>query len=89
MTLDMNQTTEKKGLNISAKSFVTAIVVKNLLVNAGDVGSVPGSGRALGGGNVNPLQSSCLENSMDSGAWRSTVHGIANTWTLSLCSAMT
>ena len=81
MTLDMNQTTEKKGLNISAKSFVTAIVVKNLLVNAGDVGSVPGSGRALGGGNVNPLQSSCLGNPMDSREWRAIVHGVAKSQT--------
>ena len=43
-------------------------MVKNLLANAGDPGSIPGSGRSLGGGNGNPTQYSCLENSMDRGA---------------------
>ena len=43
--------------------------------DAGDVGSVPGSGRAPGGGNGNLLQYSCLEKSMDRGAWLATVHG--------------
>ena len=43
----------------------------------GDLGSIPGSGRSLGGGNGNLLQYSCLENSMDRGAWRVTVHGVA------------
>ena len=37
--------------------------------NAGDPGSIPGSGRSPGEGNGNPLQYSCLENSMDGGAW--------------------
>ena len=53
-----------------------ALVVKNLPARAGDVrdaGSIPGSGRGRG----NPLQYSCLENSMDRGAWKATVHGIA------------
>ena len=43
--------------------------------NAGDVGSIPGSGRSPGEENGNPLQYSCLENSTDSGGWRSIVHG--------------
>ena len=43
-------------------------VVKNLPANARDMGSIPGSGRAPGEGNGNPLQYSCLENSMDRGA---------------------
>jgi len=43
-------------------------VVKNLPANAGDVGSIPGSGRSPGGGNGNTLQYSCLGNSMDRGA---------------------
>ena len=54
-------------------------VAKNLPVNAGDVrdmGLIPGSGRSLGGGHSNPLQYSCLENPMDRGAWRATVHGV-------------
>ena len=56
-----------------------ALVVKNLLANAGDikeVGSIPGSGRSPGGGHGNPLQYSCLENPMDREAWRATVHGV-------------
>ena len=48
--------------------FPGGTVVKNLLTNAGDAGSVPVSGRSPGGGNGNPLQYSCLENSMDRGA---------------------
>ena len=42
----------------------------------GDMGSIPGPGRSPGGGNGNPLQFSCLENPMDSGAWWATVHGV-------------
>ena len=45
------------------------MVVKNLPANAGDAGFIPGLGRSPGGGNVNPLQYSCLENPMDRGAW--------------------
>ena len=44
-------------------------MVNNLPSNAGDMGSIPGSGRSHGGGNDNPLQYSCLENSMDRGDW--------------------
>jgi len=44
-------------------------VVKNLPANAGDAGLIPGTGRSSGGGNGNPLQYSCLENSMDRVAW--------------------
>ena len=44
--------------------------------DTGDTGSVPGSGRSLGGGNDNPLQSSCLKNPMDRAARRTTVHGV-------------
>jgi len=49
--------------------------------NAGHPGSIPGWGRSLREGNGNPLQYSCLENSMDRGAWRATVHGIAKSRT--------
>ena len=51
------------------------MVVKNLPANAGDagdVGSIPGLERSLGGGNGNPLQYSCLGNQMDKGAWQAT-----------------
>ena len=51
-------------------------MVKNLPANSGDPGSVPGSGRSPGEGNGNPLQYSCLENSMDRGAWQDTVNGV-------------
>ena len=54
-------------------------MVKNLPTNAGDirdVGLIPGSGGFPGGGNGNPLQYSCLENSMDRGAWYATIHGV-------------
>ena len=44
--------------------------------NAGDPGSLPGSGRSPGGGDGNPLQDSCLKNPMSRGAWWATVHGI-------------
>ena len=43
---------------------------------AGDTGSIPGSGRSPGGRNSNPLQYSCLGNPMDRGAWRATVHEV-------------
>ena len=49
--------------------------------NAGDPGSIPGSGRSLGEGNGNPLQYYCLENPMDRGAWQATVHGVAKSRT--------
>ena len=53
-------------------------MVKNLPGNAGDIrdtGSIPGWGRSPGGGHGNPLQYSCLENSMDRGVWWTTAHG--------------
>ena len=60
------------------------LVVKNPPANAGDirdVGSIPGSGRFTVGEYGNPLQYSCLENPMDRGAWRATVHGVAESRT--------
>ena len=56
-------------------------VGKESTCNAGDPGSIPGSGRSLEAGNSNPLQYSCLENTMDRGAWQATVHGIAKSET--------
>ena len=49
--------------------------------NAGDPGSIPGSGKSPGEGNGNPFQYSCLENPMDRGAWWATVHGVAKSQT--------
>ena len=61
-----------------------AIVVKNPPANAGDtgdVGSIPGLGRSLGGGHGNPLQYSCLENPMGEEAWWTIVHKITESQT--------
>ena len=49
--------------------------------NAGDPGSIPGSGRSPGEGNGNSLQYSCLENSMDGGAWWASAHGVTKSRT--------
>ena len=54
---------------------------KESVCNAGDLNSIPGSGRSPGGGHGNPLQYSCLENSMDRGAWWTTVHRVIKSWT--------
>ena len=59
-------------------------MVKNLPANAGDtgdVGSISGSGRSPGVRSGNVLQYSCLENSMDRGAWWTIVYGVAKNWT--------
>ena len=56
-------------------------VVKNLLTNAGEVGSIPGLGSSPGEGYGNPLQYSCLENPMDRGAWWAAVHGVTKSRT--------
>ena len=55
--------------------------VKASARNAGDLGSIPGSGRSPGEGNGNPLQYSCLENSMDGGAWWAAVRGVTKSRT--------
>ena len=54
---------------------------KGSAFNTGDLGSIPGSGRSPGEGNGNPLQVFCLENSMDTGVWQATVHGVAKSQT--------
>ena len=60
-----------------------ALAVKNLPASTGDirdVGSIPGLERSPGGGHGYPLQYSCMENSMDSGAWWAIGHGVAKSW---------
>ena len=60
--------------------FPGGTVVKNPPANAGnerEMGSISGSGRSSGGGNSNLLQYSCLENSIDRGAWWATAHGVS------------
>ena len=61
--------------------FPSGSVLKNPLANAGDAGDmglISGLGRSPGVGNGNPFQYSCLGNPIDRGAWRATVHGVAN-----------
>jgi len=76
---------------LSLKAFHMAPVVKNPLAICligrarSETGSVPGPGRSPGGGHGNPLQYSYVENSMDRGAWRATVHGVAKNWTQLKC----
>ena len=62
-------------------SLVAQTVGKASACNAGDLGSIPGSGRSPGERHGNPLQYSCLENPMDGGAWRTTVHRVAKSQT--------
>ena len=57
--------------------FSCSSVSKESACNAGDLGLIPGLGRSSGEGNGNPLQYSCLENPMDTGAWKVTVYGVA------------
>ena len=59
------------------RGFPYSSIGKESACDAGDLGSIPGSGRSPGEGNVNPLQYSCLEKSMDKGAWWTTVHEVA------------
>ena len=74
-----SETTEQ--LTTATKSirrgFPGGSLVKNPPANAGNAGSIPGSGRSLGVGNGNPLQYSCLGNPMTRGAWWATGHGVA------------
>ena len=66
-----------KVLLTYSKGFPGGLVVKDPLVNAGDTGSIPGLERSPGEGHGNPLHYCCLENPMDRGAWRATVHRVA------------
>ena len=59
------------------RAFLLVQLVKNLPANAGDPGSIPGSGRSPGEGNGNPFQYSCLENPKNRGAWQTTVHRVS------------
>ena len=67
---------------VNGLGFPDGSAVKNPSADTGEAGSILGLGRSPGGGNGNPLQYSCLENSMDRGAWWATVHGVTKgqTW---------
>ena len=60
-----------------AMSFPGSPEAKESACKAGDLGSIPGSGRSPGEGNSNPLQYSCLGNPMDRGIWQPTIHGVS------------
>ena len=65
------------------QGFPGVTVLKNLPANAGDAPDaslISGPGKSPGGGNDNPLQYTCLENSINRGAWQATVHGVAKNW---------
>ena len=72
---------EMLRVSVQSLGFPDASVGKASACNAGDLGSIPGSGRSPGEGNGNPRQYSCLENSMDGGAWWATVHRAAKSRT--------
>ena len=63
--------------SFSIWEFPGSSVGKESACSAADTGLTPGSGRSPGEGNGNPLQYSCLENSLDRGAWQATVHGVS------------
>ena len=74
---------EGGGVNVyrlSCMGFPGSSAGKEPTLSAGDPSLIPGSGRSPGEGNGYPLQYSCLENSMDRGAWWATVHGVAKSW---------
>ena len=60
--------------------YIYSFPIGSSACNAGDLDSIPGSGRYPGEGNGHPLQYSCLENSMDREAWLATDHGVAKSW---------
>ena len=77
--LDMMNICKERGLQIRShpQGFPGGSVSKESACNAGDLGSIPGSGRSPRGGHGNPLQYSCLENPLDGGEWWATVHGVS------------
>ena len=78
-TAQLNYCFSEMSITVFNLGFLGGVAVKNLPANAEDtrnVGLIPGLGRSPGVGNGNPLQYSCLENSMDRGVWWPTVHGI-------------
>ena len=71
----------KVQISFKKKKILLLFYGKESAFNAGVLGLIPGSGRSPGEGNGNPLQYSCLENSMDRGAWWAPVHGVSKSWT--------
>ena len=75
-TSQWNSVNKENRRNNEREGFPRNSVRKESACNAGDLGSIPGSGRSSGGGHGNPLQYSCLENSMDRGVWWAVVRGV-------------
>ena len=78
--------TQNRNLSLLTSQYLYIVypggtVVKNPPANAGDAGSIPGSGRSFGGGNGSPLQCSYLDNPMDRGSWQAVVRRFAKGWT--------
>ena len=83
-TLDNRLSAQMQKPSIERGGFPDGSIGKECACNAGDTGdiaSIPGSGGSPGVGNGNPLQYSCLENSMGRGAWWATVHEVPKNWT--------
>ena len=83
VVIDGEKTQSKRGVlnNGIARASQMVLLVKNPPANAEDVGSTSGLGGSPGGGHGNLIQYSCLENSMDRGAWWATVYGATKSWT--------
>ena len=82
MTLKfLDQEDGYKVMLFITKVFLGGPEVKASACNARDLGLIPGSRRYSGEGNGNPLQYSCLENPMDTGAWWAAVHGVTKSQT--------
>ena len=73
--------TQKQAAHTNSWGFSGGEDSKESACQVGDLGSIPGLGRPTGERNGYPLQYSCLENSMDRGAWGATVHGVAKNQT--------
>ena len=76
--LYLNKAHAKNSILSIFLGFPDSLVSKESACRAGDLGSIPGSGRVPGEGNGNLFQHSCLENPMDRGAWQATVHGVTS-----------
>ena len=76
-TADLLSGSSALMVNTWAMGFPGGSVVKKPPINAGDTGSISGSGGCPGEGNGNPLQCSCLGNPVDRGGWQATVHRVA------------
>ena len=80
MSLNLNFSNVVLMFTLGVMGFPGGSDGKESACNVGDPGSIPGLEKSPGERNGNPLQYSCLENSMDRGPWWATVHGVAKSW---------